>query len=235
MAVDPGPRRPHCLTTSALPRPARRSSTRARHPHARNAHARNARARNAHAPGAKGWCPGVVGVRSSYSSFFATPKSRDRVLHLPQQTVANVTATRKVPPEVPPAMQSSQRVDQPTSGVAKKMNKVERTPTTPQSHPDLGILGERPATCGGAPLASIRFATPTLRNTWQAPHRNRPPRPMGGEGVVGGAPLSSYLSASPKCGQECRTPPQSFPRDVPASRHVPGETLRLRVWVGAQP
>ena len=84
------------------------------------------------------------------------------MLHVPQQTVANVTAIREVPAEVPPAMQSSQRVDQPTSGVAKKMNKVERTPTTLQSHPDLGILGERPATCGGGPpgLNSIRDPDP---------------------------------------------------------------------------
>ena len=118
------------------------------------------------------------------------------------------------------------------SGVAKEMTTGERTPPTRKAIRTSGSWESGRPHVGGAPLASIRFATPTLRNTWQAPHRNRPPRPDGRGGRGGGAPLSSYLSASPKCGQECRTPPQSFPRDVPASRHVPGETLQLCVWGG---
>ena len=157
----PGPRRPHCLTTSALPRPARRSSTRARHPHARNAHARNAHARNAHArnaharnahaPGAKGWRPGVVGVRSSYSSFFATPKSRDRVLHVPQQTVANVTATRKVPPEVPPVERSGPGVASPPAKRRGGLNNVTATCKVPP---------EVPAAVQSSPGGSPRRVSP---------------------------------------------------------------------------
>ena len=64
---------------------------------------------------------------------------------------------------------------------------------------------------GGPPWPQFD-SRPRPSGTLGKPHiENCPPRPMGGEGMVGGAPLSSYLSASPKCGQECRTPPKSSP------------------------
>ena len=64
---------------------------------------------------------------------------------------------------------------------------------------------------GGAPLASIRFATPTLRNTWQAPHRKLPSPPDGRGGHGGGGPPVLLLERVPEVRARVSHPTAKFP------------------------
>ena len=89
-------------------------------------------------------------------------------------------------------------------------------PTRPRGRPTL-VVGLR------TPISSF-LATPNGPDgVLHLPHG----KSVGSAGrLVGGAPPAAIRFASPKCGHGWCTPPRSFPRDVPASRHVPGEASR---------
>ena len=88
-----------------------------------------ARARHPRAPSTRAMdLAGVVGVRTPYSSFLATPNGPDQVLHLPYRS--------RAPERADTVLHLTYLGRTSSIGIAKKMNKGVRTPTT--RGPDLG-------------------------------------------------------------------------------------------------